>query len=73
MGCCGQKRRDWSRPSQSVDEQELVTLRYLERSPILVRGSLTGRHYQFSDATPVQAVDPRNATALLRTGFFRRL
>ena len=49
-----------------------VVLRYTEISPILVRGSVTGRHYRFSRSEPVQTVDTRDAAALLRTGFFRQ-
>jgi hypothetical protein len=49
-----------------------VTLRYLEISPILVRGQ-TGRPYTFSGANPNQSVDPRDAEALLRTRFFRQV
>lgn len=49
-----------------------VTLRYLENSPILVRGP-TGRQYTFSGANPNQTVDPRDAKALLQTRFFRQL
>jgi hypothetical protein len=52
--------------------QGAVALRYVEHSPILVRGSSTGRHYQFSDVTPVQEVDRRDVVAMLRTGYFRR-
>ncbi len=50
----------------------MVTLQYLENSPILVRGPVTGRLYEFSNAQPVQSVDLRDAETLLRTGFFRR-
>jgi hypothetical protein len=49
-----------------------VNLRYLENSPILVRGPVTGRQYEFSGAKPQQLVDVRDADALLRTGFFRK-
>jgi len=31
---------------------------------------VSGRQYQFSGSKPVQAVDARDAAALLRTGFF---
>ena len=83
MACCGQKqtewkRTDWSTPSRSASEpsavtgQGGVTLKYVEDSPILVRGSSTGRHYQFSGVSPVQEVDARDAMAMLRTGYFRR-
>lgn len=50
----------------------LVAVRYLESSPILVRGVASGRQYEFSGAQPVQAVDASDAEALLRTRFFRR-
>ena len=49
-----------------------VNLRYLENSPILVRGPATGRQYEFSGARPLQSVEARDAEALLRTRFFRR-
>ena len=49
-----------------------VSLHYLERSPIRVKGNVTGRYYEFSHANPDQAVDARDAEALLRTRFFRR-
>jgi hypothetical protein len=48
-----------------------VTLRYLERSPILVHGPATGRQYNFSADNPLQSVDRRDAAALVRTRFFR--
>ena len=43
----------------------------LETSPVRVRGPVTGRQYNFSGSHPVQAVDSRDATALVRTRFFR--
>jgi hypothetical protein len=49
-----------------------VPLRYLESSPILVRGPVTGRQYQFSATYPQQLVDVRDAEGLVRTRFFRR-
>ena len=50
-----------------------MNLHYLENSPIRVRGPVTGRQYDFSGLRPVQAVDTRDASALLRTRFFRPL
>ncbi|HLJ62434.1 MAG TPA: hypothetical protein VKZ50_22180 [bacterium] len=47
-------------------------LQYQEKSPIAVRGPVTGRAYRFSAAHAVQAVDAGDAEALVRTGFFRR-
>jgi hypothetical protein len=50
-----------------------VRLRYLERSPIAVRGQASGRYYEFSAADAVKPVDPRDAAALLRTRFFQQV
>lgn len=49
-----------------------IPIRYLQTSPIRVKGPITGRNYEFSARHPVQLVDNHDATALLRTGFFRR-
>jgi hypothetical protein len=57
-------------PAQPV--ATAVTLRYLQSSPLRVQGPVTGRHYEFSAARPVQTVDPRDAEALVRTRCFRR-
>jgi hypothetical protein len=48
-----------------------VTIRYLQQAPIVVRGSATGRRYAFLGSSPIQAVDARDAAALLRSGLFR--
>ena len=57
----------WPLPAYSK-----VALRYTETSPILVKGPASGRQYQFSGSSPVQAVDVRDVAALLRTRFFRQ-
>jgi hypothetical protein len=49
-----------------------VSVRYLETSPIQVRGLVSGMSYAFSGSQPVQQVDPRDASSLLNTRFFRR-
>lgn len=49
-----------------------INLHYLESSPIVAIGAITGRQYEFSGAHPDQSVDARDAQALLRTRFFRR-
>lgn len=49
-----------------------VKVHYLERSPIVVRGPVTGRQYAFSREHPTQLVEPRDADSLLQTRFFRR-
>ncbi len=45
-------------------------LRYLARSPIVVRGPATGIEYRFSAAQPVRLVARADRDALLRTGHF---
>lgn len=49
-----------------------ASVRYLEKSPIRVRGLVTGMSYEFSGSHPVQQVDSRDAPSLLNTRFFRR-
>jgi hypothetical protein len=61
-----------SGPAVSRPVPNAVALRYLESSPILVRGMATGRQYRFSGTEPLQAVDARDAEVLLRSRFFRR-
>lgn len=58
-------------PTQASSPAVSTRIRYVEVSPILVRGPATGRRYSFSGANPVQAVDARDAERLLRTRFFR--
>ena len=49
-----------------------LQVRYLERSPIRVRGPATGKEYDFSGSNPVRLIDVRDAEALLRTRFFAK-
>lgn len=70
MPCCGQRRAEIS--ASLPDGPETVAIRYRESAPILVRGSVTGRHYQFSGVQSVQPVDRRDAAAFLRTPYFQR-
>jgi hypothetical protein len=49
-----------------------VSVRYLENSPIRVRGLVSGMAYEFSGSHPVEVVDARDASSLLNTRFFRR-
>jgi hypothetical protein len=51
----------------------VVRLRYLESSPIMVRGAVSGRYYSFSGTHPDQVVSAEDAAPLLRTSFFRAL
>jgi hypothetical protein len=52
---------------------DCVSLLYRGLSTAHVRGSVTGRLYLFSCATPVLQVDPRDAATMLQYSFFRRL
>ena len=49
-----------------------ISVRYLDDSPIRVRGLVSGTSYEFSSSSPVQPVDARDASSLLSTRFFRR-
>jgi hypothetical protein len=51
---------------------QVVGLRYVENSPIRVRGLVSGVSYEFSGTRAVQEVDVRDASSLLNTRFFRR-
>ena len=50
----------------------VMAIRYVQTAPVRVRGLITGRSYEFSTSEPVQSVDARDASSLLRTQFFRR-
>lgn len=80
MSCCGQKRAELMStpptaaepgPGQSV--HGFVLIQYLERSPLVVEGPVTGKRYTFSGPNAVQAVSPMDAETMERTRFFRRL
>lgn len=49
-----------------------IRLRYLQTSPVRVRGLVSGVCYEFSGSSPVQDVDARDSTSLVHTRFFRR-
>ncbi len=53
---------------KSVDT--LLKLRYLGKSPIAVRGTITRSLYHFSDLLTVQTVDVRDARFLLASRLF---
>lgn len=59
-------------PAPAQPSYGMAALRYLEKSPIRVRGPVSGREYVFSASNPVHPVDVRDVTALLATRFFRR-
>jgi hypothetical protein len=59
-------------PNPARELSLTVILHYKETAAIRVRGPVTGRPYDFSAAKPDRPVDPGDATALMRTGLFRR-
>lgn len=86
MGCCGSNRAALrvsppplatsvagGRPSAGLPRPAAVRLRWRRRVTAVVDGPVTRTRYAVSAATPVVAVDPRDAIGLLRTGFFERV
>ena len=59
-------------PRGAAPTSQFVGLRYVDNSPIRVRGLVSGMSYEFSGARAVQEVDVRDASSLLNTRFFRR-
>jgi hypothetical protein len=49
-----------------------LSIRYLGAAPIVVRGLVTGRTYQFAAGRAIQPVDARDLAGLLKKGIFRR-
>ena len=70
MSCCGQKRHALRTPTRTDGSWVAVEWRSRRDAIIEVEGE-TGRSYVFSQETPIQTVDPRDARALLRSGAFR--
>jgi hypothetical protein len=59
-------------PTPTSVAQSSISIRYLENSPVRVRGQVSGMYYEFSGSRPVQPVEARDASSLLNTRFFRR-
>jgi hypothetical protein len=49
-----------------------VPITFTRKTPVLIRGPVTGRHYQFHEGAYSRPVDPRDAAVLLKTGYFQR-
>jgi len=69
--CCGQKRS--ALKANGASNPDVVKLLYSGRYPMNVRGSVSGRLYQFAAQNAVQPVDPRDAIAMTQTRLFRRM
>ena len=78
MGCCGQQRAvlvqgKATGAQTSQDSGASVTIRFTQPSAVLVRGPVTGRHYQFNGSANTQRVDTRDAAALIKSGYFQQV
>ena len=76
MGCCGSNRSAWpgnSRAGTADFAPGSVRLRWRRRVTASVTGPGTGATYHVSAERPVLAVDSRDASGLLATGFFERI
>lgn len=83
MSCCGGNRAAFraptpvpgtaARPEAATVRTAPVRLRWRRRVTAAVDGPVTRTRYQVSAEAPLIVVDPRDAVALLRTGFFERL
>ena len=69
--CCGQKRS--AMKSEVTPDSTAIKLLYRGQYSVQIRGSVTGRVYQFPKSEPVQLVDARDATALMQTRMFRQV
>lgn len=57
---------------QTATRRPDVTINYVGRNSLTVKGTYTGRAYRFSPASRTQSVDARDGRVLLRTRYFRR-
>ena len=88
MGCCGDRRRQtsaWSSSMQTTQApsvtsptvrraaSETIRLRYSGDAPVNLAGPGSGRIYRIEPDARVVAIDPRDMPALMATGRFARL
>ncbi len=69
--CCGDKRDEMK--SKGSANENAVKLHYRGNGSAQIRGPVTGQIYQFPRHNPVQAVDPRDVSALIRTRLFAQV
>lgn len=77
MACCGQQRVSLvygktTGAQASYEPGSSVHIRFTQASAVLVRGPVTGRHYQFNGTGNTQRVDARDAAALIKSGYFQQ-
>lgn len=76
MGCCGQGRAITAQNNPGPNQQAATPgwstkVRFTQKAAILIRGPVTGRHYQFHEGAYSQQVDTRDAVVLVKTGYFQ--
>lgn len=72
MACCGESAPGRLTITQAdIDNGLALQIEYSGGRTVTVQGPITGKSYVFSGLARVQAVDPRDATAILRNGQFR--
>jgi hypothetical protein len=59
--------------SESTPDPNAIKLLYRGQHSVQIRGSVTGRAYQFPKSNPVQHVDARDAASLMQTKMFRQV
>jgi hypothetical protein len=70
MGCCGQGRAAL-RSATGAARPPTTVVRYIGGKRVRVRGSMSGRMYEFTGGART-AVESGDAAALVRTGLFVR-
>ena len=70
MGCCGQGRAAL-RSTAGAARPPATVVRYVGGKRVRVRGSVSGRMYEFTGGVRT-AVESGDAAALVRTGLFVR-
>lgn len=78
MACCGQQRAELAqgKSTGAPTEQDAgmsVNVRFKQPSAVLVRGPVTGRHYQFDGTVNTRRVDARDAVPLIKSGYFQQV
>lgn len=72
MGCCGQQRETLSRFATGEENDGTgVRIQFNQGNAVTVRGPVTGYSYRF-DAGNALAVDQKDASLLVKSGYFRR-
>jgi hypothetical protein len=69
--CCGEKRAALN--GHGIAGASMVNMLYRGHGSAQIRGQVTGQIYQFPRQQPVQAIDPRDVPAMIRTRLFTQV